>query len=77
MSPDRLTVVVAALAAVGQAQEDTSLAPWTGQVRIAPVSSDAVSATDARAKHASRDAWDRLSNAVERAVPGDSDRDGR
>ena len=29
------------------------------------------------AKHASRDAWHRLSNAVERAVPGDSDRDGR
>ena len=30
-----------------------------------------------RAKHASRDAWDRVSNAVERAIPGDSDRDGR
>lgn len=30
-----------------------------------------------RAKHASRDAWHRVSNAVERAVPGDSDRDGR
>lgn len=30
-----------------------------------------------RAKHASRDAWERLSNAVERAIPGDSDRDGR
>lgn len=29
------------------------------------------------AKHASRDAWDRVSNAVERAVPGDSDGDGR
>jgi hypothetical protein len=29
------------------------------------------------AKHASRDAWERLSNSVERAVPGDSDRDGR
>jgi hypothetical protein len=29
------------------------------------------------AKHASRDAWQRVSNAVERAVPGDSDRDGR
>jgi hypothetical protein len=29
------------------------------------------------AKHASRDAWHRVSNAVERAVPGDSDRDGR
>ena len=29
------------------------------------------------AKHASRDAWHRLSNAVERAVPGDSDKDGR
>jgi len=28
------------------------------------------------AKHASRDAWQRLSNVVERAVPGDSDRDG-
>jgi len=28
------------------------------------------------AKHASRDAWQRLSNMVERAVPGDSDRDG-
>lgn len=30
-----------------------------------------------KAKHASRDAWDRLSNSVERAMPGDSDRDGR
>jgi hypothetical protein len=29
------------------------------------------------AKHASRDAWHRVSNTVERAVPGDSDRDGR
>ena len=30
-----------------------------------------------RAKHASRDAWHRVSNTVERAIPGDSDRDGR
>jgi len=30
-----------------------------------------------RAKEATRDAWHRLSNAVERAVPGDSDHDGR
>lgn len=30
-----------------------------------------------RAKHATRDAWDRLSDSVERAIPGDSDRDGR
>lgn len=30
-----------------------------------------------RAKHASRDAWDRVKNTAERAVPGDSDRDGR
>lgn len=29
------------------------------------------------AKHASRDAWHRVSNAVERAVPGDADGDGR
>jgi hypothetical protein len=29
------------------------------------------------AKHASRDAWHRVSDTVERAVPGDSDRDGR
>jgi hypothetical protein len=29
------------------------------------------------AKHATRDAWDRASNAVERAIPGDSDHDGR
>jgi hypothetical protein len=29
------------------------------------------------AKHASRDAWHRLSNTVERAIPGDSDGDGR
>ena len=29
------------------------------------------------AKHASRDAWHRLSNATERAVPGDSAGDGR
>ena len=30
-----------------------------------------------KAKHATRDAWQRLSNAVERAIPGDSDKDGR
>lgn len=30
-----------------------------------------------RAKHATRDAWTRLSDTAERAVPGDSDRDGR
>jgi len=29
------------------------------------------------AKHATRDAWQRLSDTVERAVPGDSDRDGK
>ena len=29
------------------------------------------------ARHASRDAWQRLSDRVERAVPGDSDRDGK
>jgi hypothetical protein len=29
------------------------------------------------AKAASRDAWTRMSDAVERAVPGDSDRDGK
>lgn len=29
------------------------------------------------AKHASRDAWQRLSDTVERATPGDSDRDGK
>ncbi len=28
------------------------------------------------AKHATRDAWQRLSNLAERAAPGDSDRDG-
>ena len=30
-----------------------------------------------RARHATRDAWDRVSDSVERAIPGDSDRDGR
>ncbi|MDM0037365.1 glycine zipper domain-containing protein [Variovorax sp. J22P271] len=30
-----------------------------------------------RARHATRDAWQRLSDNVERAIPGDSDRDGR
>jgi len=30
-----------------------------------------------RAQHATRDAWQRLSDRVERAVPGDSDRDGK
>jgi hypothetical protein len=30
-----------------------------------------------RAKHAARDAWDRLSDGAERALPGDSDRDGK
>ena len=29
------------------------------------------------AKPASRDAWHRLSDTIERAVPGDSDRDGK
>lgn len=29
------------------------------------------------AKHATRDAWQRVSDSVERAVPGDSDRDGK
>ncbi|MBG6081064.1 hypothetical protein IWX58_002751 [Rubrivivax gelatinosus] len=29
------------------------------------------------ARHASRDAWTRVSDSVERAIPGDSDRDGR
>jgi len=29
------------------------------------------------AKHATRDAWNRLSDKIERAVPGDSDGDGR
>jgi hypothetical protein len=31
----------------------------------------------AAAKEASRDAWNRVSNTAERAIPGDSDRDGR
>jgi len=30
-----------------------------------------------KAKDATRDAWQRVSDAVERAVPGDSDRDGK
>jgi hypothetical protein len=30
-----------------------------------------------RAKYATRDSWDRLSDTIERAVPGDSDRDGK
>ncbi len=30
-----------------------------------------------RASHATRDAWNRVSDTVERAVPGDSDRDGK
>jgi hypothetical protein len=30
-----------------------------------------------RAKHATRDAWHRVSDATERAMPGDSDRDGK
>lgn len=30
-----------------------------------------------KAKHATRDAFERVSNAIERAMPGDSDRDGR
>jgi hypothetical protein len=30
-----------------------------------------------KAKHATRDAWQRLSDRAERAMPGDSDRDGR
>jgi hypothetical protein len=30
-----------------------------------------------RAKHAARDSWQRVSDTIERAVPGDSDRDGK
>ena len=30
-----------------------------------------------RAKYAARDSWQRVSDAVERATPGDSDRDGK
>jgi hypothetical protein len=30
-----------------------------------------------RAQHATRDSWQRLSDNVERAVPGDSDHDGK
>jgi hypothetical protein len=30
-----------------------------------------------RAKHATRDGWTRVKDSVERAIPGDSDRDGR
>ncbi|HZF80698.1 MAG TPA: hypothetical protein VEZ89_13015 [Rubrivivax sp.] len=30
-----------------------------------------------RAKHASRDAWTRVKDTAERAMPGDSDRDGK
>ncbi|NRF67079.1 hypothetical protein HLB44_08810 [Aquincola sp. S2] len=31
----------------------------------------------AHAKHATRDAWQRVSDTIERATPGDSDRDGK
>jgi hypothetical protein len=30
-----------------------------------------------RAKHATKDSWQRISDTIERAVPGDSDRDGK
>lgn len=30
-----------------------------------------------QARHATRDSWQRLSDTIERAVPGDSDRDGK
>jgi hypothetical protein len=30
-----------------------------------------------RAKHATKDSWQRVSDTIERAVPGDSDRDGK
>jgi hypothetical protein len=30
-----------------------------------------------RARYAARDSWDRVSDAIERATPGDSDRDGK
>lgn len=30
-----------------------------------------------KARHAARDAWQRVKDAMERAMPGDSDRDGR
>jgi hypothetical protein len=42
-----------------------------------PQSSEGSTLDWERAKHATRDAWDRVSSAVERAIPGDSDKDGR
>lgn len=30
-----------------------------------------------RAKYATKDLWQRLSDTIERAIPGDSDRDGK
>ena len=30
-----------------------------------------------KARNATRDAWDKVSDAAERAIPGDSDRDGK
>ena len=38
---------------------------------------DEVSLEWEHARPAARDAWDRVSNATERVIPGDSDKDGR
>jgi len=43
---------------------------WTGARETSSLEWD-------RAKHATRDAWNRLSDTIERATPGDSDRDGK
>ena len=43
---------------------------WTGSREASSLDWD-------RAKHATRDAWNRVSDTVERATPGDSDRDGK
>ena len=43
---------------------------WTGARETSNLDWD-------RAKHATRDAWNRVSDTVERVTPGDSDRDGK
>ncbi len=50
--------------------EDTLRSDWQTARGTSTLSWD-------KAKYATRDSWNRLSDTVERAIPGDSDRDGK
>ena len=55
------------------------IAPGNGGTAAVAEPVDGLDVRDvtAVARHAARDSWQRVSDTVERATPGDSDRDGR